>query len=361
MIIGNKKIGQGQCFIVAEVSCNHQQNFEQAVKIIEAAARAGADAVKLQTYTPDTMTIDSKKKWFFVGGGDNPESWEGKTFYDLYKEAYTPWEWHKDLQKIAHKCGLEFFSTPFDKTAVDFLETLNVPCYKIASYECTDIPLVKRIAQTGKPVIMSIGFANLEEVTYSVNALKKYGATDIAVLQCTTSYKDTGDPSYTNLKTMLDIKQRFNVISGFSDNMGGIEIPIFAAQIGASIIEKHLVLEHDSKILDDRFSLDEIEFKKMVEAIRAGKEINDQKWRDMVLGQVKYGPQTESENHNRSYRRSIFVVEDVKKGDTFTEKNIRCIRPAFGLEPKYYFDLLGKISAKDIERGTPLSFDLVQR
>lgn len=362
IIIGNRIIGYGHpCFIVAEVSCNHQQNFDQAVAIVKAAAEAGADAVKLQTYTPDTMTINSKKKWFYVNGTDNPDTWKGKTFYDLYGEAYTPWEWHKDLKKIANELGLIFFSTPFDKTAVDFLETLNLPCYKIASYECTDIPLLKRIAETGKPVIMSIGFATLDEAELSIQTLIRYGAKNIVVLQCTTSYKDTGDPRYTNLRTMLDIRKRFDVLSGFSDNMGGIEIPIFAASVGACIIEKHLVVNHDPKILDDRFSLDKNEFKNMVASIRMGKMPNDKEWQDMVLGEVKYGPQTQSEEQNRNYRRSIFVVRDIKKNDIFTEENIRCIRPAYGLEPKHYFDIIGKTATKNIEAGTPLSSDLVQK
>ncbi|MBI2075740.1 MAG: pseudaminic acid synthase [Candidatus Aenigmarchaeota archaeon] len=350
--IGKRLIGDGEpCFIVAEVSANHQQKFDQAVAIIKAAAEAGADAVKLQTFTPDTITIDSDKKWFWVGGKDNPDIWKGKTFYDLYKDAYTPWEWHAELKDLAESRGMAFFSTPLDHTAVDFLERLKVPCYKIASYEATDIPLLKKVASTKKPVIISVGFATLEEIELSISTLKKYGAGDIVVLQCTTSYSDRPKAEATNLRTMADIRERFNVLSGFSDNMGGIEVPALAAAMGAVVIEKHIVVEHDSKILDDRFSLDKASFKKMIERIR---------WQEAVLGKVKYGPQTEAEKYNRQFRRSLFAVKDIKKGEKFTEENVRSIRPAYGLETKFFDAVLGKKASKDIERGTPLSWNLIE-
>ena len=324
---GKKTIGKGEpCFIVAEVSCNHKQNLEQAKEIVRAAARAGADAVKIQTYTPDTMTIDSNQKWFMLGGKDQPDSWKGKNLYNLYKEAYTPWEWDEPLKKLAEDLGLVFFSTPFDPTAVDFLEKLNVPCYKIASYEATDIPLLKRVARTGKPVIMSVGFADLEEINFSVKTLRGNGTKDLALLHCTTSYFDEADESHTNLRTISDLEQRYGVVAGFSDNMGGIDAPVMAAAMGAAIIEKHLVLKHDPTILDDRFSLDEENMKKMVEKIR---------WQEKLMGQPKYGTQSSSEEYNKRFRRSVFSVSDIKKGEKFTTANIRVIRPAFGLQPKH--------------------------
>lgn len=349
---GQRKIGdEHPAFIVAEVSCNHKQKFDEAVAIIHAAKRAGCDAVKLQTYTPDTITIDCRKKWFFVGGEqnkDNPESWHGRTFYDLYKEAYTPWEWHAELKKIAEDLGLVFFATPFDTTAVDFLETLDVPCYKIASYECTDITLLSRIAATKKPVIMSIGFATLDEIELSVKTLRDGGTKDIALLHCLTSYAKSHLSESTNLRTLVDLKKRFGVVAGISENMGGIEVPALAAAMGASIIEKHLVVKHDPSILDDQFSLDEQEFKKLIDHIR---------WQELVIGIVKYGPQTPQEEDNRRYRRSLFVVKDIKKGEIFSKENVRSIRPADGLETKYYVSLLGKKAGCDLERGTPLKKD----
>ncbi len=350
--IGNKWIGDGEpCFIVAEVSCNHQQKFEQAVEIIKAAAYAGADAVKLQTYTPDTMTIDSDKPFFVVGGKENPETWQKKTFYDLYKEGYTPWEWHEKLKKIASELKLILFSTPFDETAVDFLEELGVPCYKIASYEATDIPLLKKIASKGKPVIISTGFATLDEIDYSIRTLQENGAKDIVVLQCPSSYSEKENEMHTNLQTMLDMRERYGVLSGFSDNMGGIEVPALAAAVGASVIEKHIVARHDPSIFDDRFSLDKEEFKKMVDKIRR---------QERIVGKVVYGPQTEAEKYNRNFRRSVFVVADIKQGEIFNERNVRCIRPEYGLAPRYYEEILGKRARADIERGTPLSFDLIE-
>lgn len=361
MTIGKKKVGPGcDPFIVAEVSCNHRQKLELAEKIIEAAAKAGADAVKLQTYTPDTMTIDSNKKWFLVESSNNPEPWQGKTLYHLYKEAYTPWSWHKHLQLYAKSLGLEFFSTPFDGTAVDFLEQLDVPCYKIASYECTDLPLLQKIAETKKPIIMSVGFASLHEVEESIAWLRNKGVGDLIILYCMTSYQETGDTFHTNLQTMLDIQKRFDVVVGFSDNMGGIDIPIFAASCGAAVIEKHLVLQHEPEILDDRFSLDPMEFQMMVERIRAHVVPHDAFWQNNVLGSVQYGCQTAAEEANKRYRRSIFVIDDMQKGDLFTKDTVACIRPHFGLAPKYYFDVLDKKAACFIERGTPLSWDLIE-
>ncbi|MBI1888697.1 MAG: pseudaminic acid synthase [Candidatus Spechtbacteria bacterium] len=349
--IGNKLVGDDEpCFVVAEVSANHMQSFKMAAEIVRAAARAGADAVKLQTYTPDTLTIDSRKEWFLVGGKDNPDSWQGKTFYDLYKTAYTPWDWHPKLKEIAESLGLIFFSTPFDETAVDFLSSLNVPCFKVASYECTDVLLLKKIARTGKPVIMSIGFATLQEVELSLQTLQKYGACEIAVLHCVTSYSDTPDPYSINLRTILDIRERFGVVSGFSDNNAGIEAPCLAAAMGASIVEKHVVSSHADPTYDARFSIDPQELTQMVETIRR---------QEALKGQVNYGPNNLAEEHNRGFRRSLFAVADIKRGQQFTSENIRSIRPANGLPTRFFDEIIGKAANQDIERGTPLSWNLI--
>ncbi len=348
---GKRKIGPGHpAFIIAEMSANHNQSFKQAVALIKAAAKAGADAVKVQTYTADTLTIDSRKKWFMVGGKDNPKAWKGQTFYELYRKAYMPWEWTPKLKKITEALGLTFFSTPFDVTAVDFLQKLKVPCYKIASYEATDTQLLKKVAATGKPVIMSVGFATLPEIKYSVEVLRKAGAKQLALLHCTTSYSSSGEGISANLKTIVDLAKRFKVVSGFSDNMGGVEIPVLAATLGANIIEKHFVIKHDKAALDDNFSLDAKTFKEMVSGIRA---------QEQALGVVKYGPRTAAEKYNRQFRRSLFVVANVKKGEKFSLKNVRSIRPAYGLEVKYLDKVLEKTAKKDIERGTPLSWNLV--
>jgi len=349
--IGKKNIGGAHpTFIVAEMSANHCQDYDRAVNIIEAAAEAGADAIKLQTYTPETMTVNSRKKWFVVGGKKNPNSWKNQTFYDLYKKAYTPWEWHPKLQKISEGLGLVFFSTPFDHTAVDFLEDLNVPCYKIASYEATDIPLLKKVASTGKPIIMSVGFATLDEIDYSVSALRDAGAKDIVLLHCTTSYSDEPDLDHTNLRTMFGLGEKFKVLYGFSDNMGGIDAPTLSASMGAAVIEKHFILDSNDDSLDKRFSLDKFGFKEMVDKIRENEKI---------MGAINFGPQAEAEKYNRNFRRSLFAVKDIKKGEKFTSKNIRSIRPANGLETKYYVDILGKPATQDIEFGTPLSWELI--
>ncbi|MCI0565677.1 pseudaminic acid synthase [bacterium] len=351
--IGDKKIGRDYpTFIVAEISCNHRQKFENAAAIIRAAAEAGADAVKIQTYTPDTMTIDSGKKWFVVGGETNPKQWKKRTFYDLYKEAYTPWDWTPRLQKIARDLGLIFFSTPFDDTAVDFLEKLRMPAYKIAAYEANDIPLLARVARTKKPVIISVGFQTLPEIRLSVKTLRQNGARDIILLHSTASYEKEGDKKSADLRTMLNLEKRFGIPVGLSDNMGGIEVPALAAAIGASVIEKHLVVKHDKNILDDRFSLDKKEFAELVRRVRS---------QEMLLGKVQYGPRTEAEKYNRSFRRSLFAVKDIKKGEKLTKENIRSIRPGNGLEPKYYYGILGKEAIRTIERGTPLNWKLIKK
>ena len=348
---GPRTIGRGgSCFIVAEMSGNHHQDYNKAVEIIRAAAKAGADAIKIQTYTPDTMTIDCDKEWFMVKGKDQPDTWKGQKLYDLYKTAYTPWEWGADLKKLAENLGLVFFSTPFDSTAVDFLEKLDVPCYKIASYEAADVLLLRRVAQTGKPVIMSAGFATRDEVDLAVSTLRQYGAKDIAVLHCVTAY--SGEPSIDemNLRTMLDISDRYDVVVGFSDNNTGVEIPVTAVAMGAAIVEKHFMIERQEGGPDARFSIEPEEFKKMIDGIRRV---------ERMMGRVNYGCQSAQEAENTIFRRSLFVVKDIKKGERFTPETVRSIRPSNGLPTKYYDEIMGKIASQDIEYGTPLSWDLI--
>lgn len=348
---GERKIGSGcPVFIIAEMSANHNQDYEKAVQIIQAAAKAGADAIKLQTYTADTMTINCDRPCFIVGGEDNPDAWKGQTLYSLYRHAYTPWEWHSRLKNVAEDLGLVFFSTPFDPTAVDFLETLGVPLYKVASYEVTDIPLLKKIAKTKKPVIMSIGYATLDEVNLAISTLRENGTKDIVILHCVTGYSGNPLPEDTNMRTMIDIRKRFDVLSGFSDNNAGIDIPLQAGILGACVIEKHIVAAHDDGALDGDFSINPQEFALFVRAVRRAEK---------VMGVVNYGPQNALERSNRKYRRSLFVVADVKSGEIFTEQNVRAIRPEGGLEPKYYEEIIGKTAKQNIERGIPLAWDLI--
>ncbi len=349
--INNRFVGPGHpCLIVAEISANHNQSFDRAVEIIKAAASAGVDAIKLQTYTPDTMTIDSDKEWFMVRGKGNPDSWQGKMLYDLYKTAYTPWDWQPKLKQVANDLGLILFSTPFDETAVDFLEGMAVPCYKVASYEATDIPLLKKIAGTGKPIIISVGFASLEETKEAIETLRGSGAKEIAVLHCVTAYSD--DPSYEdmNLKTINDLRERFGVVSGFSDNNAGIEVPVMAVLAGASIIEKHFTLRRSDGGPDSRFSLEPDEVKEMIKRIREA---------ESTLGKVHYGTVNEAEEYNKRFRRSIFAVKNIRKGERFTHENIRVIRPAFGLPPRDLDKVLMRSAKDDIEIGTPLSWDMI--
>lgn len=359
--IGNRKIGQGHpCFIVAEISANHHQKYEEAVALVKAAKDAGADAVKLQTYTPDTITIDSDKKWFRVGGDDNPDSWKGKTLYELYQTAYTPWDWQPKLKKLADDLGIILFSSPFDETSVDFLEGMDVPCYKIASYEVNDCILLKKVAQTGKPVIMSIGYASVEDVELALATLRKNGARDIAILHCITDYKSAADEEHVNLATIRDIVKRWDVVSGFSDNSGGIAVPVMAWRAGASIIEKHIILDRTLGGSDADFSIEPAELKDLVAILRGKKEyvIDEERFRK-VMGVPHYGPRNTIEKYNLRWRRSLFVVQDMKKGEKFSRENIRSIRPADGLHTKFYEEILGKSAIKNIERGTPLAWDLI--
>jgi len=345
MKIENKGIGNNNpVFIIAELSANHKQDYELAVETIHAMKEAGADAVKLQTYTPDTITIDSKADLFVKKDG----LWKGKTLYQLYQKAYTPWEWQPKLKELSEKLGMICFSSPFDKTAVDFLEEMNVPAYKIASFEIVDIPLVEYTASKGKPVIISTGVATLEDIEFAILTCRKVGNNEIALLKCTSSYPAPYDEM--NLKTIPYLEEKFNLPVGLSDHTLGISIPIAAVALGATIIEKHFILDKNLDTPDAAFSLDPSEFKRMVEGVR---EI------EKALGEKEY-LFTEKMKQTRKNARSLFVVKEIKKGEKFTEENLRSIRPGAGLHPKYYFQVLGKTAARNLTAGTPLSFDMIE-
>lgn len=347
--IGNRAVGgKNPVFIIAEISGNHNQSFERAVEIIKAAHEVGADAIKLQTYTADTITIDSDKPPFMVGAGDRPENWKGQTLYQLYTKAYTPWEWQPKLKKIAEDLGMILFSTPFDDTAIDFLEKMDVPCYKVASFECTDTWLLKKIAKTKKPVIISRGMASEEELKEAVSTLRENGTDQIAVLHCVSAYP--AKPEEMNLKTIPDIRERFGVVSGLSDHTLGIEVAIAAVALGASIIEKHVTLDRSAGGVDDSFSLEPHELKQLVSSVRVVEK---------ALGKPHYVPASPREAEEKHWRRSLFVVQNIKKGEKFTSENVRSIRPADGLPTKFFDEIIGKTAKRDIERGTPLAFDLI--
>lgn len=344
MKIGYKNIGQDNpCFIIAELSANHNGDLNVAIETIRAAKRAGADAIKLQTYTPDTLTIDCGNKYFKIEGGT---LWDGKTLYELYGEAYTPWEWHKRLFEVAEEEGLICFSSPFDFTAVDFLENLKVPAYKIASFEIQDIPLIEYAASKGKPIIISTGIAEEEDIQLAVDTCRKVGNNDIILLKCTSSYP--APLELANLNTIPDIKKRYKVEVGFSDHTYGSLAPTVATTLGAKVIEKHFILDKSIGGPDADFSLDVNEFTEMVNKVRDTEKL---------LGKVSYEI-SEKVRKNRKFARSLFVVDDVKAGDRITKDNIRSIRPGYGLHPKYYNDILGKSFLIDIEKGTPLSKDM---
>ncbi|MDD5751697.1 MAG: pseudaminic acid synthase [Candidatus Peribacteraceae bacterium] len=345
--INGRKIGPGHpVYIVAELSANHGQDFDRAVQTIHAMKEAGADAVKLQTYTPDTMTIDCDRAEFRIGKGT---AWEGKTLYELYGEASTPWEWHPKLQKTAESLGLDFFSTPFDASAVDFLEGLHVPAHKIASFELTDIPLIRKIASTQKPVILSTGMGSGEEIEDALSAIRQEGNDQCVLLKCTSAYPAA--PDQMNLSTIPDMMKRFGIAVGLSDHSLGSAVPVAAAALGACIIEKHFCLSRKEKGPDTAFSLEPQEFREMADAVRTAQR---------ALGIVAYGPCDTKERASLAFRRSLFAVENIAAGETFTPRNIRSIRPANGLPPKEISGILGRQAKKDIERGTPLSRDLVQ-
>ncbi len=343
--IGNFEISQNSpTFIVAELSANHKQDIQLAKDTIYAMKEAGADAVKLQTYTPDTITINCDNDYFKIKQGT---LWDGKTFYQLYQEAFTPWEWHYQLKELAEKLGLIFFSTPFDKTAVDFLEELDVPTYKIASFEITDIPLIEYTASKGKPMIISTGIATLCDIQEAVEACKRVGNEQVILLKCTSAYPAPLEEA--NLRTIPNLAETFDCIAGLSDHTLGISVPIAAVALGAKVIEKHFILSKDIDSPDKEFSLTPEEFKQMVKSVR---EV------EKALGKVSY-ELTEKTKKSREFARSLFVVEDIKAGETFTEENVKSIRPGYGLHPKYLPQILGKKARKDIKKGTPLSWSLI--
>lgn len=346
MKIGNKTIGgDNPCFIIAELSANHNGDLNVAIETIRAAKKTGADAVKLQTYTPDTLTIDCDNKHFKIEGGT---LWDGKTLYELYGEAYTPWEWHKKLFDVAEEEGLICFSSPFDFTAVDFLEELDVPAYKIASFEIQDIPLIEYAASKGKPIIMSTGIAKEADIQLAVDTCRKAGNDNIILLKCTSSYP--APLELANLNTIPDLKKRFGVEVGFSDHTYGSLAPTVATTLGAKVIEKHFILDKSIGGPDADFSLDVAEFTELVNKVRDTEKL---------LGKVSYEI-SEKVKNNRKFARSLFVVKDVKEGDLITKDNIRSIRPGYGMHPKYYKDILGKKFSKNIEKGTPLNHAVIE-
>lgn len=336
MKIGDFNLNNQSVFIIAELSANHNGSLETAIDTIRASKRAGADAIKLQTYTADTLTIDCEKDDFIIKSGS---IWDGKTFYKLYQQAYTPWEWHKELFKVAKEEGLICFSSPFDRTAVDFLEDLNVPAYKIASFEITDIPLIEYTASKGKPIILSTGIASLEDIELALETCREAGNNDIALLKCTSSYPAPIDEA--NMAMIPEFKERFGVVPGLSDHTLGASVPIVATTLGAKIIEKHFILDKSVGGPDASFSLDEREFTDMVKAVREAEK---------AVGKVDF-TLTEKQLKGKDFSRSLYVVKDIKKGEAITEENVRCIRPGFGMHPKYLPELLGKVAKQDLEKG----------
>lgn len=345
MKIGSFEINNSSpVFIIAELSANHNGSIEVAIETIKAAKRAGADCIKLQTYTADTLTIDSNKDDFLIKG----TIWEGKNYYQLYQEAYTPWEWHEELFRVAKEEGLICFSSPFDKTAVDFLENLHVPAYKIASFEITDIPLIEYTASKGKPIIISTGIAEQADIELALNACRRMGNNDIALLKCTSSYPAPIQEA--NMCMVKDLADRYDVISGLSDHTMGATVPIVAAAFGARMIEKHFILDRSIGGPDASFSMNEQEFTAMVNAVREA---------ESAVGIVDYSL-TEKQIKGKDFSRSLYIVEDIKAGDTITEENVRSIRPGFGMHPKYYSDVLGKKVIVNLEKGDALKWDYIK-
>lgn len=346
MKIYGKPIGpKHPVYIIAELSANHANKLEHALETVRAAKDCGADAIKLQTYTADTMTLPLSKPPFLIKGGT---PWDGRNLYDLYKEAHTPWEWHEPLMKEAKKLGLDCFSTAFDATSLEFLEKLNMGVHKIASFEIVDIPLIEKMALTGKPMIISTGMATLEEIDDAVKAARRSGCKELALLKCTSAYPAPFREM--NLRTIPDLEKRYQCPVGLSDHTLGISVPIASISLGACIVEKHFTLTRKIKGPDSSFSLEPAEFKAMVEAIRS---VSD------ALGRVEYGL-TENQKGSIAFRRSLFVVGDVKAGEILTEKNVRSIRPGNGMSPKYYSEVIGKTASCDISAGTPLTWEKIQ-
>lgn len=345
MKIGNFTIDdKSPVFIIAELSANHNGSLDNALATIKAAKRAGADCIKLQTYTADTITLDSDKEDFVIKG----TIWDGKKLHTLYQEAYTPWEWHEQIYRVAQEEGLICFSSPFDKTAVDLLESLNSPAYKIASFEITDIPLIEYVASKGKPVIISTGIARQEDIELALDACHRMGNYDVALLKCTSSYPAPIDEA--NMCMVKDLAERYNVISGLSDHTMGSTVPVVATVFGAKIIEKHFIIDRAIGGPDASFSMNEEEFTAMVKAVREAEKAS---------GVVDYNL-TEKQAKGRDFSRSLYIAEDIKEGEIFTEKNLRSVRPGFGLHPKYYNQLLGKKATTHLEKGTPMQLDFAE-
>jgi pseudaminic acid synthase len=337
-------IGPGHpAYIIAEMSGNHGHSFEHAVQLVEEAKRCGADAIKLQTYTADTLTIDCDTEHFRIKG----TLWNGRNLYDLYGEAFTPWDWHPKLKEVATNLGLDCFSTPFDPTAVDFLEAMDVPAHKIASFELVDLALIQKVARTGKPVIMSTGMASLEEIHEAVDTFREAGGTQLALLKCTSAYPSP--PEEMNLKTIADLAATFGVPVGLSDHTLGYAVPVAAVALGACVVEKHFTLSRSLPGPDSAFSLEPSEFKEMVKAVR---EV------ESALGKVNYEVSSH-EQSSRNFRRSLFVVRDMEPGEVFSSENVRSIRPGNGLAPKYLSEIYGRRARTRIPRGTPLSWELL--
>ncbi|MBZ0104041.1 MAG: pseudaminic acid synthase [Sulfuricella denitrificans] len=344
--IAGRKIGFGhQPFIIAEMSGNHNQSLERALAIVDAAAKTGAHALKIQTYTADTMTLDLSEGEFFIS--DSGSLWQGKSLYKLYQEAYTPWEWHQPIFDRCREHGMIGFSTPFDETAVDFLESLEVPCYKIASFENTDLPLIRRVAQTGKPMIVSTGMATVAELDETVRTLRAAGCENFVLLKCTSTYPST--PENTNLRTIPHMRELFGCQTGLSDHTMGVGAAVASVVLGATVIEKHFTLRRADGGVDSAFSLEPDEMHTLVtETERA--------WQS--LGTVSYGPSA-AEKPSLQYRRSLYVTQDIKAGETFTHDNVRAIRPGLGLPTKHLETFLGRTASRDIRKGTALKWDLL--
>jgi N-acetylneuraminate synthase len=344
--IAGRIIGRNQApFVIAEMSGNHNQSLERALEIVEAAAKTGAHALKIQTYTPDTMTLDLDEREFHIS--DPNSLWKGASLYKLYGEAYTPWEWHKPIFDRAKELGIIAFSTPFDDTAVDFLESLDVPCYKIASFENTDLPLIRRVAATGKPLIISTGMASIAELDDTVRAAREVGCTDLILLKCTSTYPATAEN--TNILTIPHLRELFGCEVGLSDHTMGVGVSVASVALGATVIEKHFTLSRADGGVDSTFSMEPAEMAQLVvESERA--------WQ--ALGQVSYGA-TEKEKKSLVFRRSLYVVKDLKAGEVLTRENVRAIRPGLGLPPKYFEQVLGKSVNQDVRRGTALGWELI--
>lgn len=336
---------KGKTFVVAELSANHNGSLDIAIQTIKAAAQAGADAIKLQTYTSDTMTINSTKNDFIINNGS---IWDGQKYYNLYEQAHTPWEWHEELYKVAKDEGLVCFSTPFDKTAVDFLENLGNPIYKIASFEITDIPLIDYISSKGKPIIISTGIAKKSDINLALKTIRRKNSNEIVLLKCTSSYPAPLDEA--DLLTLTDYSKTFGVIPGLSDHTLGITAPVVATALGARVIEKHFILDKSIGGPDSSFSLDFNEFSEMVKAVRSA---------ESSIGSINYNL-SEKQKLGKSFSRSLYIVEDVKKGDIISEKNVRSIRPGFGLHPKYLYEILGKKFKDDFLKGTRLTLKKIE-